>query len=198
MSNFERSKVFAALLVAGIAASSSGFIAKNVMGNAEAGNHDAVVSSDSHGTSTAAAKPAMPEPILALIAGADITRGKKLSRACAACHGFDKGGPNGTGPNLWGIVNRATGTKAGYSYSTALSEQGGEWNYADLNKFLWKPKKFIKGTKMNYIGLKKPEDRAAMIAWLRSLADSPSALPTSAAIAKEAAELTPPDAETAH
>ncbi|MEM7618782.1 MAG: cytochrome c family protein, partial [Pseudomonadota bacterium] len=137
----------------------------------------------------------LPEPILALIADADIARGQKLSKACAACHSFDQGGANGVGPNLYSIVGAKKQNVAGFSYSGVLNQNGEEqWGYEALNKFLWKPKKYAPGTKMNYIGLKKPEDRAAMIAWLRTLSSSPKALPSDSAIAAEEAELSPPEA----
>jgi len=101
------------------------------------------------------------------------------------------------GITLWGVVNANKGVHAGYAYSDALMAKGGSWNYDSLNKFLWKPKKYIEGTKMNYLGLKKPADRAAMIAWMRTLAPSPAALPSAGQIAAEAAELAPPVAEEA-
>ena len=83
-----------------------------------------------------------------------------------------------------------------FSYSDALVAKGGSWNYDSLNKFLYKPKAYIDGTKMNYVGLKKPEDRAAMIAWLRTLGSSSYALPSEADIAAEKAELAPEPEET--
>jgi len=76
-----------------------------------------------------------------------------------------------------------------------LSKVGGaSWSYEELNKFLWKPKAYASGTKMNFIGIKKPEDRVAVIAYLRTLADVPAALPDAGRIAAEAAELAPPEA----
>jgi cytochrome c len=150
------------------------------------------VSIDGGAVETAAiAGPTGPEPILHLIAGADVARGEKLSKACAACHSFDQGGPNKVGPNLWGIVNAAKAHLDSFAYSEAMETFGGSWNYASLNKFLYKPKDYIPGTKMNYVGIKKPEDRAAMVAWLRTLAGSPAALPSEGDIAAEKAELAP-------
>jgi cytochrome c len=73
-----------------------------------------------------------------------------------------------------------------------LKAKGGSWTLSDLNHFLWKPKAFVEGTKMNFIGVKKPEDRAALIAYLRTLSDSPAPLPGAADIEKEKAELAPP------
>lgn len=142
-----------------------------------------------------ASKPKTPDPIMHLIATADIAKGEKLSKACVACHSFDNGGPNKVGPNLYKIVGAPKAGKSGFEYSGALSGMGGAWGYDELNKFLWKPKKYAPGTKMNYIGLKKPEDRAAMIAWLRTQGSAGFPLPSAGDIAKEAAELAPPEPE---
>ena len=124
-------------------------------------------------------------PILALIATANIDAGKKLSKKCAACHSFNAGGPNKVGPNLWNVLNREIGKVDSYKYSKALTAFGGEWNYSSLNKFLIKPKEYIKGTKMNYAGLRKEKDRANILLWLRSLAENPADLPTEDEIQQE-------------
>ena len=132
-------------------------------------------------------KKNMPEPILAMLAEADIARGQKLSKACAACHKFDQGAGNGVGPNLWNIVGRKKQSVSDFKYSGTLNSQGGDvWTYAELNKWLWKPKKYASGTKMSYAGMKKTKDRAALIAWLHTLSASPKALPSAADIAAEA------------
>ncbi len=126
----------------------------------------------------AAAKAAGPEAILEMLATADVERGKAVAKACAACHSFDSGGKNGVGPNLYGIIGRKKESASGYSYSGELAKQGGDtWNYAEIAKFLWKPKAYAANTKMTYAGIKKPEDRAAVVAYLRTLSDAPHALP---------------------
>ena len=135
--------------------------------------------------SLVASAPVKLVPILALIASADIDAGKKLSKKCAACHSFNAGGPNKVGPNLWNVLNREMGQVEDYKYSKALTAFGGEWNFSSLNKFLLKPKEYIKGTKMNYAGLKKEKDRANILLWLRSLADTPAELPTDDEIQEE-------------
>ncbi|MFA7456899.1 MAG: c-type cytochrome, partial [Micavibrio sp.] len=167
MGGMEFNKIFAALLVAGIIAMFGGFIAKLLVHPAKLADpayNIEVVEAAAPG----AAEP-MAEPILAMIADADITRGERVARACAACHTFNKGGANGVGPNLYGTIGGPKDHIAGYAYSGALLEVGGPiWTYAEMNKFLWKPKAYAKGTKMAYVGLKKPEDRAALIAWLRA------------------------------
>ena len=116
------------------------------------------------------------EPILALLATANLESGQKISNKCVACHGFDAGGPNKVGPNLYNIVNKDQG-KADYAYSKVLASLSGKWSYEELNKFLYKPKLYSKGTKMNYAGLSKTKDRANLIAWLRTKSDSPVSLP---------------------
>ena len=140
-------------------------------------------------TDVAAAAPVDtgPKPILALLAGADLGAGEKLSKKCSACHVFGAGGKNKVGPALWNIVNRPLGASEGYAYSDALAGFGGAWDYAALNAFLAKPKGYISGTKMNFAGLKKPQDRANLIAWMRAKADSPAALPSADDIAAEGA-----------
>ena len=135
--------------------------------------------------SAVASAPIKIVPILAMIANADIDAGKKLSKKCAACHSFNAGGPNKVGPNLWNVLNREMGQVDGYKYSKALMAFGGKWDYSSLNQFLLKPKEYMKGTKMNYAGLKKEKDRANILLWLRSLADTPANLPSDEEIQKE-------------
>ena len=135
--------------------------------------------------SAAPAAPVQAAPILALLASADLAKGEKLAKKCTACHGFDEGGAAKVGPNLYNLINASKGRDGGYSYSAALAGLGGEWTYTELNGFLHKPKKWLEGTKMNFAGLKKPEDRANLIGWMRSLSSSPAALPTAEEIAAE-------------
>ncbi len=187
---FDFDKLFPAFLIAAIVAMISGFIGKKIVHPHDL-KKDAVSIEGDFVATAGPAKVEMPDPVLHLIATADVARGAKLSKACAACHSFDQGGVNKIGPNLWGVVNADKGVHAGFSYSSAMAEFPGEWDYSALNHFLWKPKKYIVGTKMNYVGLKNPEDRAAIIAWLRTLSGAMPALPSAEAIAAEAAELAP-------
>jgi len=195
MSGFEFNKIFAAILVAGITAMLSGFIANKVV-HPEALEEDAIAVEG--GPVAAAAKvEKKAEPIAHLIATADIARGEKLSKACAACHSFDNGGPNKVGPNLWNVMGGKKAHLDSFAYSSAMANFGGQWGYLEMNKFMWKPKKYIPGTKMNYNGIRKPEDRAALIAWMRTLAPSPIALPSQAVINAELVELAPAEPEAA-
>ena len=119
------------------------------------------------------------EPIADLLASADIEAGAKTAKKCGSCHTFDKGGKKKVGPNLYNIVNSPMGAIDGFGYSAALKAfgEGKSWDYAALNGFLYKPKSYIKGTGMGFAGLKKTDDRANVIAFLRSMADEPAALP---------------------
>jgi len=133
-----------------------------------------------NGNQQVAAVPAEPviEPIAPLLAAADAAAGEKAFKRCATCHTFEKGGPNKVGPNLYNVVGGNKGTGSGFAYSDALTAMGGDWSYADLNAFLAKPKDFLPGTKMTFAGVKKAQDRANIVAFLRQYADTPFPLPT--------------------
>ena len=120
------------------------------------------------------------ESVLAMIGDADPAAGQKVAKKCAACHTFDNGGANKVGPNLWNIVNRKPGVHEGFSYSNALVEYGNttNWTFEALDAYLTNPKTAIPGNKMSFAGLKKTKDRASMLAYLRSLADTPAELPS--------------------
>ena len=112
------------------------------------------------------AKP-LPFPQADWVASMDATRGAKVFKKCTSCHNADNGGAHGTGPNLWNVVGAQAGGKAGFKYSAAMTGSGLTWDYETLNAYLAKPTKYLKGTNMNFIGLKKPTDRAAVIEYLR-------------------------------
>lgn len=138
----------------------------------------------SSGTPTAAAssqpaqaKDAPIEDIKPLLASAPVDQGETLFKKCTACHTGEKGGANKVGPNLWNVIGGPKAHSEAFSYSNALKEKGGEWSYDDLNHFIASPKAFAPGTKMTFAGFKKAEERAALIAYLRTLADSPAPLP---------------------
>jgi cytochrome c len=128
-----------------------------------------------------AAKPAEPQvPIEQLLAKAEIGRGENSAKKCAACHTFTKGGPNLVGPNLWGIVGRPKASHAGFNYSAALKAKGGDWTIDDLNAFITNPRADIPGTNMTFAGVSRESERADLLVYLNSLADSPAPLPKAA------------------
>jgi cytochrome c len=147
-----------------------------------------------------AAGPAAAEPVSPLLASADVGAGEALFKRCAACHTPEKGGANKIGPNLWDIVDRPVASHEGYSYSAAMKAHAGErptWDYEHLSEFITNPKALVKGTAMNFPGLKAVADRANLIAYLHTLSDAPKPLPSADAPAAPAAEGAAPAAESA-
>ena len=115
--------------------------------------------------------------IAALISLGDIATGEKVFKKCAACHSIIKGGKNNIGPALYNVVGRQVGVVNDYKYSKALSGYGKEWTFEELNGYLIKPAKWIKGTKMAFAGLRKEKDRASVILYLNQNSDNPLPLP---------------------
>ncbi len=116
-------------------------------------------------------------PISPLLQEASLDKGLQVFKKCQTCHSVDKGGPHRVGPNLYNILNADIAAKDGFAYSQTLTELEGGWDYEALNGFLLSPRKYAKGTKMSFAGLKKENDRAAVILYLRSLSDAPAELP---------------------
>jgi len=122
-------------------------------------------------------KPGSEQSLHLRLATADLAKGKKVARKCVACHSFKKGGKNKIGPNLYEIMGRERGATPGYNYSKALKKTSEKWSFSDMDKFLLKPKKFLPGTRMSFKGIKSANDRAALIIYLRSFAETPLTLP---------------------
>ena len=115
--------------------------------------------------------------IAALMALGDLAHGEKVFKKCAACHSIVKGGKNAIGPALYNVVGRKIGAIEDYKYSKALASYDRNWTFEELNGFLIKPAKWIKGTKMAYAGLRKEKDRASVILYMNSKGDNPKPLP---------------------
>ncbi len=111
---------------------------------------------------------------------ADVAKGQQVAQRCEQCHDLSKGGPDKIGPNLWGIVNRPRASRASFSYSSAMSANHDPWTYALLFKYLKQPQAMVPGTKMSFAGLPSTQDRIDLLAYLRTLADTPAAIPAPA------------------
>ncbi len=180
MDSIEVVKIVGALLAVALVVSLSSFITEQVYPEPEAAPHAYAVIPSAEPAEPEAPAAAQPEAtgIATLIAAAEPDAGEKLFRKCVICHSPDKDGKRKIGPNLWDVVEGPVAAAEGFAYSNALKEKSGEtWSYDNLDAFLEKPKDWAPRTKMSFAGLKKPEQRAAVIAYLRSLSDSPAALP---------------------
>jgi len=111
--------------------------------------------------------------IMALFASTSAAEGAKVFKKCAACHSIAEGGGNKIGPKLWGVLGRPAGTIPDYKYSKAMVAHGKNWSFEEMNGFLIKPKDWIKGTKMSFVGLKKAKERAAVILYMNENTNSP-------------------------
>ncbi|TIS56063.1 MAG: cytochrome c family protein [Mesorhizobium sp.] len=137
-----------------------------------------------------AAPAAEAKPIADLLAKANVETGAAIFKKCQACHSGEKGGPNKVGPDLWDLIDRPVAAHEGFAYSAGMKDfsKGGseKWTYDNINQFITSPKKFVKGTAMGFAGLPKDEDRANVIAYLRTLSDNPKPLPAPGASASNA------------
>jgi cytochrome c len=139
----------------------------------------------------------LPFPQAEWVAAMDETAGARVFKKCVSCHNVDVDGANSTGPALYGIVGQTKGQVPGFAYSAVMGDGAYAWGWEELDGFLEKPSAYMKGTKMNFIGLKKAEDRAAVIEYLRVNADSPLPRPEPAPIPAEVQALLDGTAEGA-
>ncbi|HEY9452099.1 MAG TPA: cytochrome c family protein [Bradyrhizobium sp.] len=182
MDSFELNKILGAVLATCLVLLVTSFAAQAIFApvKPEKPGFEIAVKEDTHGgAAKEAAAPA--EPIEKLLQTASVEKGTAAAKKCAACHTFEKGGPNRVGPNLYNVLNEPKGEgRAGFNFSAAMKAKGGTWTYDDLNAFLTNPKAFIPGTAMGFAGITKDSERADVIAYLRSLSENPAPLPTAA------------------
>lgn len=116
---------------------------------------------------TAAEKQALLAALPAPYNTGDLDNGQRKFALCRSCHTITPGGPDMTGPNLYGVFGRKAGSKAGYHYSDVVKAAGFDWDAEHLDKWLASPRTFMPGTKMSFLGIPAEKDRVDLIAYLK-------------------------------
>ncbi len=179
MDSFEINKIVAAVLMVALLVIGIGKLSNVIFHVEKPKTPGYAVEVEQTTTVSSSSKTTVEEKIdiAALMAMGDIALGEKVFKKCAACHSIIKGGKNNIGPALYNVVGRKTGAVSDYKYSKALASFDKEWTFEELNGYLIKPAKWIKGTKMAFAGLRKEKDRASVIKYLNQNSDSPVPLP---------------------
>ena len=175
MDSFEINKIVAAVLMVALLVIGIGKLSDVIFHVEKPETPGYAVDVEEAKTVSSSTKASVEEKIDidALMAMGDLTHGEKVFKKCAACHSIVKGGKNNIGPALYNVVGRKIGIVEDYKYSKALASYDKEWTLEELNGYLIKPAKWIKGTKMAFAGLRKEKDRASVIKYLNQNSDIP-------------------------
>ena len=179
MDSFELNKIIAAVLLVALLVIGIGKVSDMIFYVEKPEKPGYAVEVEQVSSGSASTKDVVEKvvDIAALMALGDVASGEKIFKKCAACHSINKGGKHKIGPALYNVVGRKVGAVEDYKYSKALIAYEKDWTFEELNGFLIKPAKHIKGTKMAYAGLRKEADRASVIKYLNANSDSPLPLP---------------------
>ena len=202
MNSFEANKIFGALLGTVFVLFGGSLLAEGLF-HSEAPEKPGyeIVAAEPDAGGGAAAAPAEDPPVAALLQNASVETGQATFKKCQACHSGEKGGPNKVGPHLWDVVDRPVASISDFSYSGGMKDfsegSSKHWTYDNLYHFLKNPKGYVAGTAMGFAGIKDPQGRADVIAYLRTLSDSPKPLPEAPAEGAKTAEAAPTDTNPA-
>jgi cytochrome c len=186
MNSFELNKILGAILATCLIVLALNIGAGAIFAPEKPAKPGYAIAVKEHGEGEKAAPKEAEPPMEAMLANASVEKGKAAAKQCAACHTFEKGGPNRVGPNLWGIVGRPRASEAGFNYSAAMKAKGGTWTFGELYAFLKNPRGDIPGTNMTFAGMSRGQQRADVIDYLNTLSDSPLPMPKAAANAPAA------------
>jgi cytochrome c len=178
MDSMEINKGVAAVLVAGIVFFLCGLIGMQLVSEKRLEKPAIAIANAPAEATAEAPKPEALPPIAPLLAKADVATGESTAKKlCTSCHTFNEGGKAGVGPNLYGVVGGPHGHMEGFNYSAGMKGKTGPWTFDELNEWLHKPSSYVPGTRMAFAGINNDQQRADVIAYLRSLSHNPVPLP---------------------
>ncbi len=202
MDSFELNKILGAVLGTLLFVMGVGFLAEAIYNPIE-GRGPGYALPEPEAVAAGPVEEVPSVPLAVLLASASVDRGASAVRKCQSCHNFGEGEPNKQGPNLYNIVEASKAHADGFAYSDILLQQKAEgqvWSYDNLNHFLENPRGYAPGTKMAFAGVRSPEERADILAYLQTLSSSPVPFPEPEAEATEGgvvpAEVIEPAAES--